>query len=254
VNEVVHEIVHEVSDNDYRVEDPSSSTARRQEFKLTLCEFENIAQRYESSLPILLRVADVLDTKENFKAMREKVNHDSEQITLKVDVSSHFKSRYMDRIATEIYKVKLHDIDRRAFLMVKTDKARIKEFTDHVIIDSTYVFDRIKLQVNTRGELVLTTTSSTVFREESEDSEMSLELSQKQRDYSAEKRWKSRAPLKNVVNIETAIQNLQVEEAASKSLAYIVKGDSGEINDPPLLGSAKHIWNEAQKMLADWAS
>ena len=63
--------------------------------------------------------------------------------------------------------------------MVKADKARMKEFMDHMLIDSTYIFDRVKLQVNSRGELVLTTTSSTVFREESGDSEMSLELSQK---------------------------------------------------------------------------
>jgi hypothetical protein len=203
------ENIHEVSDHEYRIEDGSSSTVRQRDFKLTLCEFENIAQRYDSSLPILQRVLETLDTKENMKVLRERVNQESEQVTLKVDITSLFKSRCQDRIETLIYKAKLHDIDKRAFLMLKADKDKISSFKSHIVNDSTYVFDRIKMQLNAKGEVVLSTTSATVFREE-EDSDMSLELSPKQREY------KSRTPLSVLANIEAAIQNQEEAEAGNK--------------------------------------
>lgn len=77
----------EVTDPDYLpLEDGSSSTARRQGFKLTLCEYESIAQRLDTSLDQLRQVADVLDSKANFKALREKVNRDCDQMTLRVEI------------------------------------------------------------------------------------------------------------------------------------------------------------------------
>jgi len=68
-------------------------------------------------------------------------------------------------------------MDKRAFLMIKTHKTRVQEFLDAVIDGQTYIFDRIRLLVNIRGEIVLTSTSSTVFREESDESDISMELS-----------------------------------------------------------------------------
>lgn len=63
------EIVHEMSDHEYKfgLEEGSSSTARRQDFKLTLNDFEAIAQRYEATLKILPHINDALDTKENLQ-------------------------------------------------------------------------------------------------------------------------------------------------------------------------------------------
>ena len=88
---------------------------------------------------------------------------------------------------------------------------------------------------------MLTTTSSTVLREESEESDISLELSQKQRDDSLDlpKKWANRKPLVNVANIDSCIKNLAIEEEMSKNLTYIAQGSTDEINNPPLLGSTK---------------
>ncbi len=179
-----NEALIEVSDPDFHhLEDGSSSTARRQDFKLTLCEYENIAQRLEISLKQLVQVSDMLETKENFKAMREKVNRDCEQMTLRVEIQSHYKSKPgQDGVVVETFKCKVADMDRRGFLMIKTHKTRVREFLDAIQNGQTYIFDRIRLLVNVRGEVVLTSTSSTVFREESDESDISMELSQKQRD------------------------------------------------------------------------
>ena len=98
--------------------------------------------------------------------------------------------------------------------------------------------------VNVKGELVLTSTSSTVFREECDESDISMELSQKQRDdfsHDHSKKWKSREPLEKIANIDQALNYLAAEEQANKQLAFIVKGDSETLNDPPLLGSTKQI-------------
>lgn len=82
-----NEAIIEVSDPEFNhMEDGSSSTARRQDFKLTLCEYESIALRLEASLRLLIQVSNMLETKENFKAMREKVNCECEQMTLRVEI------------------------------------------------------------------------------------------------------------------------------------------------------------------------
>ena len=74
--------IHEPSDHDYHghleENDNSSSTARRQEFKLTISEYEEIAQRYEESNQLLDVIRDALESKENLKNMRERVERDCE--------------------------------------------------------------------------------------------------------------------------------------------------------------------------------
>ena len=217
-----NENVLDATDPDYLpLEDGSSSTARRQEFKLTLCEYESIALRLETSLGQLRQVADVLDSKDNFKALREKVNRDCEQMTLRVEIQSHYKSKpAINGIAVEIFKCKVSDLDRRGFLMVKTQKSRVREFLDAIINGQTYIFDRIRLLVNVKGEVVLTTTSSTVFREESDESDISMELSQKQRDFYVPSR-NNRKFLDRNLNIESALQQADKEEEVNRQLPYI---------------------------------
>lgn len=107
--------------------DNSSSTVRRQEFKLTISDYEEIAQRYDESLKILSTVLDVLDTKENFKNMRERINRECEQMTLRIETQSLFKSTVSENsIMTNIYKIKISDIDKKGFLLLKTQKSKLK--------------------------------------------------------------------------------------------------------------------------------
>ena len=108
--------------------------------------------------------------------------------------------------------------------------------------------------VNVRGEIVLTSTSSTVFREESDESDISMELSQKQRDDNYVNYSKIIAGSKslNKIKIDVALQNLNKEEEANKQLPYIIQTD--KLNEPPLLASTKQIWSEAQKILQEWAA
>lgn len=64
-------------------------------------------------------------------------------------------------------------------MLVKTHQNKAKKFMNSVQMGNTYLFDRVKMIINTKGEVVLTTTTSTVIREESDESDLSLELSQK---------------------------------------------------------------------------
>jgi len=76
-----------------------------------------------------------------------------------------------------IFKVEIVDIQKKGFLMLKHPKS--KNFT---LLDSyTYIFDKVKLIVNKKGELVISSTTSTVIREEKEDTFTveSLEFSQR---------------------------------------------------------------------------
>ena len=108
--------------------------------------------------------------------------------------------------------------------------------------------------MNVRGEIVLTSTSSTVFREESDESDISMELSQKQRDDNYVNFSKIKAGSKpiNKINIDVALLNLDKEEEANKQLPYIIQTD--KLNEPPLLASTKQIWSETQKILQEWAA
>ncbi len=74
-----------------------------------------------------------------------------------------------------IYNVTLKDVDIRGFLLLKHQKKNLMEF----LSSDCYVADKIKLTLNTKGEVVLLSTSLTVLRAESEDNFTveSLELS-----------------------------------------------------------------------------
>lgn len=173
-------------------------------------------------------------------------------MSVRVVMQSHYKSTpQIDGKTIEIWKVRLDDMDRRGFLMLKTYRQKVKQFNDCVVPGSTYLFDRIKLTLNSKGEIILQSTSNTVFREESDESDVSLELSQKQRDFLEENKGNyGRAPIK-IAPIDQALQNAAKADA-NKQLPYITQGSSKELNAPPLLGSTKQIWQEAQKMLSEW--
>ena len=128
--------MHVVSDHDYNgLEEGSISTARRQDFKLTLSEFENIAQRYETSIISIAQINDVLDSKENMKAIREKVNRDCDQVTIKVEILSHYKTTQaaIPGVDVVIFKTRIVDLDKRGFLMIKTQRSKVKQFIDELV-------------------------------------------------------------------------------------------------------------------------
>ena len=53
-------------------------------YKLTISEYEEIAQRHDDSLKQLVLVKDAVDTPENLKALRSRIERECEQITLRV--------------------------------------------------------------------------------------------------------------------------------------------------------------------------
>lgn len=138
-----------------------------------------IAQRYETSLPLIGQISDVLDDRNNMIAIREKFNRDCDQVTVRVEILTHFKTTPASTPGVDVvlFKVSIADLNRQAFLMVKTYRSKVKQFLADLVPETVFVADRIKLMVNIKGELVLTTTSSTVFREENDESDISMELS-----------------------------------------------------------------------------
>ena len=82
-------------------------------------------------------------------------------------------------LVTDIFKIKLPDIDKRGFLLLKSHKSKARQT---LVSNMEYLMDKVKLQINVKGELIVSSLSNTVLREESEESVASLELSQKQRD------------------------------------------------------------------------
>ena len=82
------------------------------------------------------------------------------------------------QLVTEIFKIKLTDIDKKGFLLLKLHKSKARQL-ETLLQNFEYLVDKVKLQINSKGELILSSTSNTVLREESEESVASLELSQK---------------------------------------------------------------------------
>ena len=53
---------------------------------MTISEYEEIAQRLEQSLKQLDLVNDALQSKENLKNMKEKINRECDDMTLRVQI------------------------------------------------------------------------------------------------------------------------------------------------------------------------
>ena len=145
-----------------------------------MSEYEEVAQRHETSLKQLDMVKSALSTPENLQGLRDRIDRDCEQLTVRVLFTKLEKSRAsLSRpgIVTDIYRCRLVDIEQRAFIVLKHRKSCEMRFEP----DDAYLADKIKLTVNRLGEVVLISTSLTVLRVESEESQTveSMELSQK---------------------------------------------------------------------------
>jgi len=142
-------------------------------YKLSISEYEEIAQRLESSLKQLELIKDALSSPENFENMRTRVSRECEQLTLRIKLGK--KKGELESINQNV--VTLKDVGIRGFMLLKHQKKNSMEF----MASDCYVADKIKLTLNTKGEVVLLSTSLTVLRSESEDNFTveSLELSQK---------------------------------------------------------------------------
>ena len=148
-----------------------------------MTEFAEVGARLEDSLKQLNTVRDALDTQENLKGLRSKVDRDCEKMTLRATIvkrSGENDSGTIKGVVTEVYKVQLIDISKYAYLLLKHYKKRRFDLSD----GETYLIDKVKLTVNPKGVIVLISTSLTALRreEEEDDSEESIHLSQKERD------------------------------------------------------------------------
>jgi len=137
-------------------------------FKLTISEYEEVAARLEASQKQLDLVQTALDTPENTRALSEQIERDCEQMTLRVLFGIHEKSRASASkpgIVTDIYRCTVKDIGKRAFIVLKHPKSRPMKFA----VGDEYLADKVKLQINRLGEVVLISTSLTVLRVETDE-------------------------------------------------------------------------------------
>jgi len=146
-------------------------------YKLTISEYEEIAQRLESSLKQLSLLKDALHTPENFENLRTRVSRECEQVTLRIKFGKKKDEleSINQNVVKKIYNVSLEDVGIRGFILLKHPKKILMDF----VAGDAYVADKIKLTLNTKAEVVLLSTSLTVLRSESEDNFTveSLELS-----------------------------------------------------------------------------
>ena len=97
-------------------------------------------------------------------------------------------------IVTDIYRAELLDIHAKCFLLLKHAKSRKLDFGESEAGSKgkSFLVDKIGLTINGKGEVLLISSTLTVFRVESEEensdsfSVESFELSQKQREFGDE--------------------------------------------------------------------
>ena len=100
-------------------------------FRLTISEYEEVAARHEASLKRLDLVRSALDTPENAKGLSNKIERECEQMTLRVTIGKHEKTRNSASapgIQTDIYRCQIVDISQRAFIVLKHPKSRKMSF------------------------------------------------------------------------------------------------------------------------------
>ena len=149
-------------------------------FKLTISEYDEIAQRLEASLKQLDLLKTALHSPENLEALRERVERECDKMTMRIKFGQKHAERQstlMPGVITDVYKVSLVDVEQPSFLLLKSHKKNRTQFQQ----GDCYLIDKVKLVINPRAEVVLESTTLTVLRSESEDSFTveSLELSQK---------------------------------------------------------------------------
>ncbi len=79
-------------------------------------------------------------------------------------------------LAVSIYRVEITDLEKKGFFMIKRRKSQDLRLVE----EQTYVVDKVKLCINKKGEVVITSTQKTTIQEEKDDTFTihSLELSQ----------------------------------------------------------------------------
>lgn len=84
-------------------------------------------------------------------------------MTVRVQVKKKQKETQSDTNANmmlHIFKVEFTDIGRKGYFLLKGTKGKYIKLIDSM----HYLLDRVKLVINKKGELVATTTSSTIIR------------------------------------------------------------------------------------------
>ena len=64
-----------------------------------------------------------------------------------------------------ICRVEIIDIQRKGFFLLK----RLKRKSVELLEGQSYILDRVRLGINRKGEIVLSTTAKTTIREEKDD-------------------------------------------------------------------------------------
>ncbi len=99
-------------------------------------------------------------------------------MTLRLQFGTHERTRSQaskPNTITDIYKCQIVDIQKKGFILLKHPKNRPIKFSQ----GDSYLADKIKLQINRLGEIVLISTSLTVLRVETDEPHTidSMELS-----------------------------------------------------------------------------
>jgi hypothetical protein len=153
--------------------DEDSGSEQPPPFKLTISDYEEIAQRMESSLKQLQMVRDATSVSENLEPLREKIRQNCQAMTLRVKIvkkHGQHESLSNDKIITDIYRAELLDIQHKCFLLLKHAKSKKLDFEEEASgKGKSFLVDRIGLTINAKGEVLLVSSTLTVFRVESEE-------------------------------------------------------------------------------------
>ena len=149
-------------------------------FKLSISEYDEIAQRLEGSIKQLEMVRDALQSPDNLANLRQKIDIECEKMTLRIQFGrkqGERESATTPGVVTDIYKATLVDIDTQAFVLLKCHRNSRNTFNS----GDSYLIDKVKLVINPKAEVILISTTLTVLRGESDESfeVESLSLSQK---------------------------------------------------------------------------
>ena len=153
-------------------------------------------------------VRDALSVPENLEPLKEKILQNCDKMTVRIKIAKKHgthEHKTTPSIVTDIYRAELLDISQKCFLLLKHARSRkldfgIEEAKGKESVGKAFLADKIGLTINTKGEVLLVSSTLTVFRVESDEADsdnfsvQSFELSQKHRefgedygDYAAEK-------------------------------------------------------------------
>ncbi|CDW83715.1 UNKNOWN [Stylonychia lemnae] len=226
----------------------SQSSQSSQNNLLTISEYEEIVQRLEDSFRLLDMVKDALSSSDNFDQMKQGIEQKCEKVTVRVKIVKKQKqtmSTTNPSLTLHIFKVEITDIEKRGYLMIKNNKSRTLALID----GQNYLLDKVKLIVNKRGEIVLSSTSVTAIREEKEDTFTveSLELSQREHDQSKEIKGMNRdegSDAENNFAISNFMGGAQNQElVVFQSTKQIITHCEEILSNDPSDESEKKLWN-----------